>query len=69
MAIIWEDDIDDKLSFKIESVADKGNILKVINTATGEVKAQTQVGASNPRIAAKDEEVAAWTSIAKSLVK
>ena len=68
MAIIWEDDIDKKLSFRIESLQNQGNILTVFDKKSGETQATTEVYVSDARIAASDEEVRMWKSIAASIV-
>ena len=52
MALIWEDDIDKKLSFRIESLLNQGNVLTVFDKKTGDVKATTEVHVTDARIAA-----------------
>jgi len=67
MALIWEDDIDKKMSFRIDSTS-QGNILTVLDKKSGDVVATTEVHVSDARIAASDDEVSMWKSIAASIV-
>jgi hypothetical protein len=64
MAVIYEGEVDKKLSFKIDGAVD-GNILTVFDTKTGVVKGKTEVYVSNPRMAPSEDEVATWNGVAK----
>jgi hypothetical protein len=67
MALIWEGNVNTKLSYRIDSTS-QGNILSVVDKKTGDVKATTEVYVSNARIAASDDEVNSWDAIAASIV-
>jgi hypothetical protein len=67
MAVIYEGTVNTKLIFKIESIDGQGNVLSVLDKKTGEVKGQTPVYVSNPRIAPDEDEVTSWNSIATGL--